>query len=145
METQRILGYLDDAPDLYFDLLAQVRMDSWSRGRVVLLGDAAACPTPMAGMGTSIAVTGAYTLAGELRAAGGDYASAFKRYEAAMRPFVAEAQKLAESAEWFIPKTRLRLFLSRRLWSWLPQSTLRQLMIDEPNRIADLAPLQLYA
>ncbi len=59
------IGIPDEAPDLYFDSLSQVRMNSWSKGRVVLLGDSAACPTPMAGMGTSIAVVGAYVLAGE--------------------------------------------------------------------------------
>jgi 2-polyprenyl-6-methoxyphenol hydroxylase-like FAD-dependent oxidoreductase len=57
----------------------------------------------MSGMGTSIAMVGAYLLAWELRAAGGDYASAFAKYEGAMREFVSEAQKMAESVEWFIP------------------------------------------
>lgn len=57
-ETQRMLEMMDTTPDFYFDSLSQVRMQKWSKGRVVLLGDAAACPTPMSGMGTSIAMVG---------------------------------------------------------------------------------------
>ena len=53
-EAPRMLDMLDSAPDFYFDSLSQVRMDTWAAGRVVLLGDAAACASPMAGMGTTI-------------------------------------------------------------------------------------------
>ena len=90
-EAQRMLAMMDAAPDFYFDSLSQVKMKSWSRGRVVLLGDAASCASPMAGMGTSIAMVGAYVLAGELKAAGDDYGTAFANYQAAMREFVNEA------------------------------------------------------
>jgi 2-polyprenyl-6-methoxyphenol hydroxylase-like FAD-dependent oxidoreductase len=143
-EAQRMLGMMDDAPDFYFDSLSQVKMEGWSRGRVVLLGDAAACASPMAGMGTSIAMVGAYVLAGELKTAGGDYAGAFARYEAAMREFVSEAQKMAEGVSWFIPKTRLKLWMSKRLWSWMPQSTMHKLMIEQPTRVASLVELKTY-
>jgi hypothetical protein len=44
---------------------AQVHASTWSRGRVVLLGDAAYCASPISGMGTSLALAGAYVLAGE--------------------------------------------------------------------------------
>lgn len=143
-EARRMLKMMDAAPDFYFDSLSQVKMDAWSTGRVVLLGDAAACPSPMAGMGTSIAMVGAFVLAGELKLAAGDYATAFARYEAAMLPFVSEAQKLAEGVSWFIPQTRLKLWFSRKLWSWMPQSTLRKLMIDQPAKIANLVQLKEY-
>ncbi|MBS1813623.1 MAG: FAD-dependent monooxygenase [Acidobacteria bacterium] len=143
-ETQRMLEMMDDAPDFYFDSLSQVRMKSWSKGRVVLLGDAAACPTPMSGMGTSIAMVGAYVLAGELHANGGDYATAFSRYEVAMRPFVTEAQKMAEGVSWFVPQTRLKLWFSKKMWSLMPQSTMRKLMIDQPNQVASTVKLKDY-
>lgn len=145
-EAPRLLSYLDQAPDLYFDSLSQIRMDRWSIGRVALLGDAACCASPLAGMGTSIAIMGAYTLAGELRKAGDDHAAAFANYEAAMRPFVAEAQKMAQdSVEWFAPRSRFRLWLSRKLWSWMPKSTLKELMIEQPARVANMIPLRDYA
>lgn len=86
---------------------------------------------------------GAYTLAGELRKAGDDHTAAFANYEAALRPFVAEAQKMAQdSVEWFVPRSRLRLWFSRKLWSWMPKSTLKKLMIEQPARIANSVPLR---
>ena len=91
-ETPRILAALDDGA-FYFDAVGQIRAASWSRGRVALLGDAAYCPSPFSGMGTSLALVGAYVLAGELAAAA-DHRRAFARYEQVMRPYVERAQKL---------------------------------------------------
>ncbi|MBW0119120.1 hypothetical protein I4J48_28145 [Pseudonocardia sp. KRD-169] len=82
------------APDLAVDAVSQVHLPRWSRGRVVLLGDAGYCPTPLTGLGTSLALVGAYVLAGELGAAGGDHRVAFDRYEQVLRPYVAQAQTL---------------------------------------------------
>ncbi len=87
----RVLAALDDAP-LYFDAVGQARIPSWSRGRVALVGDAAYCSSPVSGMSTSLALTGAYILAGELAAH--PRHTAFARYEALMRPYVEQAQKL---------------------------------------------------
>ncbi|MFD3756187.1 FAD-dependent monooxygenase [Streptomyces sp. NPDC058622] len=87
----RVLAALDDAP-LYFDAVGQARMPSWTSGRVALLGDAAYCSSPISGMSTSLALTGAYVLAGELAAH--PHRTAFARYEALMRPYVDQAQKL---------------------------------------------------
>ena len=87
----RVLAALDDAP-LYFDAVGQARMPSWSSGRVALVGDAAYCSSPVSGMSTSLALTGAYVLAGELAAH--PHAMAFARYDAVMRPYVDQAQKL---------------------------------------------------
>ena len=142
-EAPRMLEMMDAAPDFYFDSMSQVKMESWSTDRVVLLGDAASCASPMAGMGTSIAMVGAYVLAGELKTGRG-HGEAFANYEAAMREFVNEAQKMAEGVSWFIPQTRLKLWFSKKLWSWMPQSTLRKLMIEQPARIANLVGLKEY-
>lgn len=90
----RILDALaDDPSSLYLDRIAQVRLPSWSRGRVAVVGDAAYCATPVSGMGTSLALAGAYLLAGAV-GANADPAEAFATYERQMRPFVDEAQKL---------------------------------------------------
>ncbi|OPX06459.1 FAD-binding monooxygenase [Mycobacterium sp. AT1] len=90
----RILDALaDDPSSLYLDRIAQVRLPSWSRGRVAVAGDAAYCATPVSGMGTSLAIAGAYLLAGAV-GANTDHVEAFASYEREMRPFVDEAQKL---------------------------------------------------
>ena len=143
-EAQRMLAMMDDAPDFYFDSLSQVKMESWSLGRVVLLGDAAFCASPMSGMGTSMAAVGAYVLAGELKAADGDYGVAFAKYEAAMREFVRQAQTMAEGVSWFIPQTRLKLWFSKKMWSWMPASTMKKLMVDQPLKIGSLVELKEY-
>ncbi|MEV5648616.1 FAD-dependent monooxygenase [Nocardia sp. NPDC052254] len=99
--TTELLAALQDAPDLYFDSLSQIRLDRWSTGRVGLLGDAAWCAGP-GGNGTGHAMLGAYTLAGELAVADGDYRLAFTRYEQAMRPAIEKSQKFAAGAGRFL-------------------------------------------
>jgi 2-polyprenyl-6-methoxyphenol hydroxylase-like FAD-dependent oxidoreductase len=91
-DTQRVLAHLDDAP-MYFDALGQVRAPRWSSGRVALLGDAAFCPSPVGGGGSSLALIGAYVLAGELSRAA-DHPAALASYEQFMRPHVATAQNV---------------------------------------------------
>ncbi|MEV4257581.1 FAD-dependent monooxygenase [Spirillospora sp. NPDC049652] len=94
-ELPRLLASMADAPDFHFDAMAQVHMDSWSSGRVVLLGDAGYCGSPLSGQGTSMAMVGAYVLAGELKAADGDHEKAFAAYETELRGYVAANQELA--------------------------------------------------
>ncbi|MGW0807597.1 FAD-dependent monooxygenase [Nonomuraea sp. NPDC002799] len=89
-EGPRLLEAMWKADDFYFDSMAQVKMPSWSKGRVTLVGDAGYCASPLSGQGTSLAVVGAYVLARELGTDG-----AFERYEERMRPFVAQNQALA--------------------------------------------------
>ena len=94
-EVPRMLEGMWTAPDFYFDAMAQIRLDSWSRGRVALLGDAGYCASPLSGQGTSLALVGAYVLAAELAAAGGDHVTGFAGYGRRMRPFVTVNQALA--------------------------------------------------
>ncbi|MDL4772575.1 FAD-dependent monooxygenase [Actinomadura xylanilytica] len=94
-EIPRLIEYMWNAPDFHFDEMAQIHLDSWSRGRVALLGDAGYCGSPLSGQGTSMAMVGAYVLAGELKAAGGDHVKAFAAYEAELREYVAANQQLA--------------------------------------------------
>lgn len=84
----RLLRDLAASSDLYFTPISQVQMDTWSKGRVVLLGDACACASPLSGRGTSQALIGAYVLAGELATAAGDYEAAFASYENQLREYV---------------------------------------------------------
>jgi 2-polyprenyl-6-methoxyphenol hydroxylase-like FAD-dependent oxidoreductase len=88
----RILARLDDAP-MYFDAIGQVRAPRWSKGRIALLGDAAFCPSPVGGGGTSLALIGAYVLAGELCRTD-DLPTALARYEQFLRPHVTAAQNV---------------------------------------------------
>jgi 2-polyprenyl-6-methoxyphenol hydroxylase-like FAD-dependent oxidoreductase len=105
--TRELLDSALADPDFYFDACAQVQMTSWSAGRVVLTGDAAWCPSPVAGAGASLALVGAYSLAGELAAAGGDYSSAFNRYDAALRPLVAARQQIGPNIRLMVPRTEI--------------------------------------
>jgi 2-polyprenyl-6-methoxyphenol hydroxylase-like FAD-dependent oxidoreductase len=97
-EVPSLLEGLAEAPEVYFDSIAQVHLSCYSRGRVCLIGDAAWCASPRSGMGTSLAVVGAYVLAHELGAARGDHAAAFANYQQLLSPYVARCQKLAIDA-----------------------------------------------
>jgi 2-polyprenyl-6-methoxyphenol hydroxylase-like FAD-dependent oxidoreductase len=93
-EVPRLIAGMDDATDFYFDSLSQVHMDRWSKGRVALVGDSAYCASPASGQGTSLALVGAYVLAGELAAADGDHEAGFDGYEREMRHFAEQNQNL---------------------------------------------------
>lgn len=108
-ETPRILDALATGSEFYLDRVAQVRAPQWSRGRVVLLGDAGYCASPISGMGTSLALTGAYVLAGEL-ARHSDHRQALRSYETLLRPYVEKAQKLPPGAPGVVhPRSRAAL------------------------------------
>jgi 2-polyprenyl-6-methoxyphenol hydroxylase-like FAD-dependent oxidoreductase len=87
-DIPRMLTALAEAQDFYFGPLAQVRMSGWSKRCVSLVGDAAHCPSPFSGQGTSLALIGAFVLGCELERSGGKHGEAFARYEERMRPFV---------------------------------------------------------
>ncbi|BBZ71323.1 FAD-binding protein [Mycobacterium paraseoulense] len=94
----QLLGYMRDAPDFYFDEMSQIKMDRWSKGRVALVGDAGYCCSPLSGQGTSVALLGAYILAGELAAASGDgtvdYEAGFANYHKEFNDYVKRNQWL---------------------------------------------------
>lgn len=92
-QASRVLAGLKHTDDFYFDVLRQVRLSSWHQGRIVLVGDAAWCATPLAGIGTTLAITGAYALAGEI-ALSQDLSTAFDTYEQVMRPMVEAGQSV---------------------------------------------------
>jgi len=105
-EWPRIEKELISAKDIYFDTVSQIRMDRWTKGRIALVGDAAACVSLMAGEGTGLAIAEAYVLAGELQACADDFATAFARYEQRLMPFVKRKQEsAARFASSFAPRT----------------------------------------
>lgn len=110
-QAARVLAGMEQTEDFYFDVLRQVRLKRWARGRVALTGDAAWCATPLAGIGTTLAVTGAYVLASEL-ARGTDVPAAFAAYERAMRPMVESGQGVPGIAPKIMnPRSRLGIRL----------------------------------
>ena len=95
-QIPRLLEAMRKSTDFYFGDIAQVKLPGWSNGRVVLLGDAAYCPSPFSGQGTSLALMGAYVLARELQRTPADVCAAFQRYESRMRPYVELNQALVD-------------------------------------------------
>ncbi|KAJ4383168.1 hypothetical protein N0V86_001210 [Didymella sp. IMI 355093] len=95
-EAKRLLDAMSAAPDFYFHPMQQIKMDKWSHNRIICLGDTAYAPTPLTGMGTSLAILGGYMLAGELAKlqAGQHPGTAFDAYEKAFRPFVEQIQEV---------------------------------------------------
>jgi 2-polyprenyl-6-methoxyphenol hydroxylase-like FAD-dependent oxidoreductase len=124
-EVDRWLDEVGRTPAFYFDAITQLQLTSWSRGRVTLVGDAGYCPGPAVGGSTSLAVIGAYVLAGELQRAGGDPAVAYPAYERVMREPVIGARALAKSmAKGILPSSSLgvrALIGAGRLISVLPE------------------------
>jgi 2-polyprenyl-6-methoxyphenol hydroxylase-like FAD-dependent oxidoreductase len=97
--TQELLAAARLAPDFAIDTFDQIHLDSWRRGRIVLLGDSAWCASPLSGLGTALALKGAERLAAALcaiDAASADESveAALARYQEEMTPRVASAQKL---------------------------------------------------
>jgi 2-polyprenyl-6-methoxyphenol hydroxylase-like FAD-dependent oxidoreductase len=96
-----------DRSSLYFDEVSQIALPGWSRGPVVLVGDAAYCVSLVAGQGASMAMAGAYILADELARSGGDLAAGLSAYEKRLRPRVEAIQASARRlAGWFVPANR---------------------------------------
>jgi len=115
-ECPKILNAMDSCDELYFDRVSQIRMDTWFQGRVGLVGDAAFCPSLLAGQGSALAMIGAYILAGELGKTKSSPVEAFRRYESLLHPFMLVKQKAAEKfAGSFAPKTRLGLFFRNQI------------------------------
>lgn len=171
-EVPQLLRGLRASDDFYFDSISQIKLDSYSRGRIALVGDAAYCASPLSGMGTSLGIVGAYVLAGELHTASesaanrvaseqpeaiaqgssdaGDsstvaHVSAFARYDAVMRPFVAACQKQGvDGARWFIPGSRAFLALRNLTFRLMPYLPWRKLIDELPLKVGNAVELKQY-
>ncbi|MDG4864111.1 FAD-dependent monooxygenase [Streptomyces sp. T-3] len=138
------------ADDFYLDSISLIEMDRWSKGRVVLLGDAAHCASPASGQGTGLALTGAYVLAGELAAAGGDHVAAYENYEKEMRPGVEMNQKFAEGfAKEMTVSSRRKIGLRMLMLRTLPKMPWRNLVAkkirDDIQKAAKAIRVKEYA
>ncbi len=107
-ECPQILKAAENCDGIYFDRVSQIRMEGWTKGRVALIGDAAACVSLLAGEGTGLAMAEAYAMAGELSGADGEFAGAFARYQERFMPFLRKKQKAAAGfASSFAPASAL--------------------------------------
>ncbi|VVJ18684.1 Oxidoreductase [Amycolatopsis camponoti] len=134
-EIPALLGAMREAGDFYFDPVCQIVMDHLSAGRVTLLGDAGYCASPASGQGTSLALVGAYVLAGELAAASGDHTVAFARYESEMRPYIEKNQALAKTAlRGIIPRSRAFAWFNTRMIRLMPYLPGRNRVLEQMAR-----------
>lgn len=95
--SEELLEEVKNSKNFYFDKFCQIKMPSWTKGRVALVGDAGYCASPAAGMGASLAVYGATVLADCLQKHNGNFELAFQDYNKNLRPFIEEIQATAES------------------------------------------------
>lgn len=124
--AERLAGHgwrtaeLREAENFYFDKFCQVRMPTWTRGRVALVGDAAYCASPAAGMGGALAMEGAAALVGALDAHGGELPAAFHAYDQALRPLIdaVQAAAVAMLNDNLIPRTEEAIRARNARASW---------------------------
>jgi 2-polyprenyl-6-methoxyphenol hydroxylase-like FAD-dependent oxidoreductase len=134
-EVPEILDRMDGVDELYFDRASQVHLPCWSSDRVALIGDAAACPSLLAGEGTGLAMIEAYVLAGELGKAKGDYERAFGAYESRLRQFVIAKQKAASRLRnFFAPKTPVSLWVRKLALKVMSVPSLAKLLAGRAMR-----------
>ncbi|CAL9635489.1 hypothetical protein SUDANB32_06186 [Streptomyces sp. enrichment culture] len=108
-QVPRLVAAMRTSEDLFFDIVSQIHMPAWSHGRIALAGDAAHATSFLSGQGSSVALVGAYVLAGEL-ATHADHAEAFAAYERRMRPFAERNQALATAGGTIVtPTTRAQV------------------------------------
>ncbi|ODP29485.1 Salicylate 1-monooxygenase [Paenibacillus nuruki] len=101
-----LLEEVKNSLPFYFDKLCQMKMPSWTKGRVALVGDAGYCASPAAGMGGSLAIDGAAALADAFEQHHDDVELAFQTYNKSFRPFIEEVQAdAAMMVEFLIPQT----------------------------------------
>ncbi|EYT81744.1 FAD-dependent oxidoreductase [Streptomyces sp. Tu 6176] len=142
-EVPRALKALEETEDLYFDAMAQVRLDRFSEGRVVLLGDAGYGAT-MGGLGTGLALVCAYVLAGELATRPG-HRAAFAAHEEQIRAYALGCQKNADSAgPMLAPATDRRIRLRNLTYRVLQLGPLSALFSRLSVRAAEAIELKDY-
>ncbi|MEV6828519.1 FAD-dependent monooxygenase [Amycolatopsis sp. NPDC051102] len=135
-----LMARIPQAREFHLDSLSRVTIDRYARGRVVLLGDAAYGNT-LGGFGTGLAVVGAYVLAGELHAAGGDHRIAFARYEELFRGYAKVSQR-GSAGPFLAPPSPLRIKL--RDWTFKSRFLLG-LMLKATGKFATDIELPDYA
>ncbi len=152
-EAPKILEGIDLLDDIYYDKVSQIKMGSWARGRIALIGDAAAAVSLLAGEGSGLAMAEAYVLAGELSRSANNHHAAFIGYEDCLKKFVEGKQHSAlNAAATFVPKTTFEIGLRNFFLKVLPGSLVAKLGlgdliddIDLPNYEKDLTVIDPIA
>jgi 2-polyprenyl-6-methoxyphenol hydroxylase-like FAD-dependent oxidoreductase len=135
-EIPAMLELMSQSKAFYFDSVSQVRMPSWTRGRVALVGDAAACPSLLAGQGSALAMVESYTLAAELTRCA-DHREAFARYEDRLAPLLASKQEAAVGlGAAFAPKSNLQLHLRNTVMKLMALPKVADLVMGKSFRDA---------
>ena len=143
-ESERVLEAMEGSDDFYFDVLRQVRMPRWFDRRVALTGDAGWCVTPIAGVGATLALTGAYVLAEELSRSD-DVTRAFACYERAMRPMVEEAQAVPKIGPRLMnPQSKLGIYLLHSVLALASRPPLREMAAKLFTRASQEPDLTRY-
>lgn len=136
--SEELVTELQGADDFYCEHMGVVRLDHWSKGNVVLLGDAAYCPTATTGMGTTSSLVGAYVLAGEIQ----DHLSrlstskevlsaALSNYEQRFRPFMNTVQSGIEK--------------DKTVWHKMPSGTILLAIVNFCLAVASFFKLDVLA
>ncbi|KAI1622772.1 hypothetical protein EDD37DRAFT_490618 [Exophiala viscosa] len=147
-ETPHILQAMLSAPDFYAQKVAQVKLPWWSTssGSVVAVGDAAYCPSPISGMGTTLAITGAYILAGEVARNRPNFSAGVSAYEARMRPFVKTAQELFPGTPRLAnPHTDFGVWILHLFLAFFAWTGLARVLGERYSPVADAIELPEYA
>jgi 2-polyprenyl-6-methoxyphenol hydroxylase-like FAD-dependent oxidoreductase len=147
-QCDALLSAATHADDFYFDAFVQVQMSPISRGRVTLVGDAGYCASPLSGMGTSLALVGAYVLAGELGAADSldtdRVRSALPRYEAVMRPYIERCQDLPNGIDGYLPRSGTDIAIAAQVMKWMQRWPFRSFAEKKWFTTADAIALPEY-
>jgi 2-polyprenyl-6-methoxyphenol hydroxylase-like FAD-dependent oxidoreductase len=147
-QSDALLAAAAEADDFYFDSFAQVHMSTISQGRVTLVGDAGYCASPLSGMGTSLALVGAYVLAGELGAADSIDAerirTALQRYETVMRPYIDRCQDLPNGIDGYLPKSASDIAVTAQVMKWMQRWPFRSFAEKKWFTTADAIELPDY-
>jgi 2-polyprenyl-6-methoxyphenol hydroxylase-like FAD-dependent oxidoreductase len=150
-QSDALIAAAREADDFYFDAFAQVHMDTWSSGRIALVGDAGYCASPLSGMGTSLALVGAYVLAGELGPSTGAaidakrWADALDRYQTVMRPYVDRCQTLGNTVERYAPNSAADIAMTAMTMKYMQRRPFRGYAERKWFTTADAVDLPDYA
>jgi 2-polyprenyl-6-methoxyphenol hydroxylase-like FAD-dependent oxidoreductase len=123
-------------------------MPTIAQGRVTLVGDAGYCASPLSGMGTSLALVGAYVLAGELGPAefldNRRVQTALAKYEAVMRPYIDRCQDLPNGVDGYLPKSARDIAITAQVMKWMQRWPFRSIAEKKWFTTADAIDLPDY-
>ena len=147
-QCDALLSAAQEADDFYFDSFLQVHMPVWTSGRVTLVGDAGYCASPLSGMGTSLALVGAYLLAGELGPAdcldSQRVRDALRNYETRMRPYVDKCQDIPNRVDRYAPNSGSDIAANIAVMKWMQRWPFRPIASRLWFRAADSIDLPDY-